>query len=104
MADYTNMSTEDLSAAFASARQGLDTLLALTEVTPEQVEEAETFAAQVRDIEAEQARRAEVAAAAANRFASLRTEFSLEDEEEQPSEEEADEADEETDEAEEASR
>ena len=94
------MSAEDLTAALNTARQQADALFALSEVTPEQVDEAEALMASIGQIETEQARRSEVATEAATRFASLRSQFSAgaedeeETEEDETEDEDADEADE----------
>lgn len=73
--DFTTMDNEALAAALSAANEQATALFALTEPTIEQVNEAETLLASIRDIEAEQATRAAAVEDAAQRFAAARESF-----------------------------
>lgn len=77
--DFSTMSNDDLAAALTEKRAKATEMFALTEVTPAQADEAEALMASIGEIEAEQARRAKVAKDAADKFASLRDKFAVND-------------------------
>lgn len=105
--DFASMTNEALAEALTEARQKATELFALTEPTIEQVNEAETLVASIRDIESEQSTRAEAVRDAADRFAAARSAFSVNDgvevsDEDDDEEAEEDEAEEDAEEVEEA--
>lgn len=76
MDKYAELSIEDLAALGTEKRAAFDALIALDAPTVEQVNEAESLANEVEEIQAETTRRETEAAEAAEKFASLRTRFS----------------------------
>lgn len=70
--DLSTYSAEDLSAVIADGTARLDALLALTEPTPAQADEAEKIAADLVTLKAHEASRVEAAVAAVDRMEALR--------------------------------
>lgn len=93
--DFTSMNNDELSKALTEKRDAATALFALTEPTIEQVNEAETLVASIKDIEAEQSARAEAVKDAADRFAAAKTAFASDDMEDDSGSEDAPKDDEE---------
>jgi hypothetical protein len=70
--DLSTYSAEDLAAKITEGVAALDALLALTEPTPAQADEAERIAAAVKALQAHEASRIEAAVAAVDRMEALR--------------------------------
>ena len=101
---YANKTNKELTALLTEFRDRASVLFALEAPTIEQVDEAETLVASIKDIEAEQRLREDAAKEAADRFQAARAAFAVdpegEDEENFASEDDADAEDGAEDEAE----
>ena len=95
---YADKTNEELTASLTEFRDKASVLFALEAPTIEQVDEAETIVASIKDIEAEQRLRADAAKEAADRFQAARAAFAVdpegEDEENFASEDDAEDEDE----------
>jgi len=91
---YANKTNKELTALLTEFRDRASVLFALEAPTIEQVDEAETLVASIKDIEAEQRLREDAAKEAADRFQAARAAFAVdpegEDEENFASEDDAD--------------
>lgn len=80
---FKDMDNEALAAFAAEKRTALDELFAVENPTPEQVTQAETLFNEHEAAQAEIAQRAQTAAAAAEKFASMKARFAKDGEEEE---------------------